>query len=96
MLKFITVAVMAITLTGCYALKPVAWVADEVCENRTETENAQLCAMAAVHPAGKERWCRRLCGGFASRQPAKCTTGCITWARQSRTKMKQTWFLCGI
>ena len=52
MLKFITVSVMAITLTGCYALKPVAWVADEVCENRTETENALLAEKVdeATHP----------------------------------------------
>ena len=52
MLKLITVSVMVITLTGCYALKPVAWVADEVCENRTDTENALLAKKVdeATHP----------------------------------------------
>jgi len=52
MLKFIMVSVMAITLTGCYALKPVAWVTDEVCEKRTEKENARLAEIVdeATYP----------------------------------------------
>lgn len=42
MYKIIFMLGMVATLSGCYALKPVAWVTDEVCEKRTETENALL------------------------------------------------------
>ena len=52
MLKLLTALTITVTLTGCYALKPVAWVAEEVCENRTETENALLAEKVdeATHP----------------------------------------------
>ena len=52
MLKLLTALTITVTLTGCYALKPVAWVTEEVCENRTNTENALLAEKVdeATHP----------------------------------------------
>ena len=52
MLKILALSVMVVTLSGCYALKPVAWVADDICTNRTEKENDLLAEKVdeATHP----------------------------------------------
>lgn len=42
MLKLLTALTITVTLTGCYALKPVAWVAEDICTKRTVAENALL------------------------------------------------------
>ena len=50
--KFIMLSVITVTLSGCYALKPVGLVADQVCEKRTQAENELLAEKvdAATYP----------------------------------------------
>ena len=51
-IKILALSVMLVTLSGCYALKPVSMVANDICENRTDAENALLAEKVdkATHP----------------------------------------------
>lgn len=45
-----------LTVTGCstveYALKPISWVADDICDNRTDNQIATIAEQVdkATHP----------------------------------------------
>lgn len=41
-MRILLIGAMVIALSGCYALKPVAWVAEDICTNRTDNENALI------------------------------------------------------